>query len=69
MKKIENECVQCYLNIGLPCIGDTCKYRNVARFYCDRCGFEETLYHYENEELCKDCLLKKFDIVEGSEEL
>lgn len=62
MKKIENGCVNC----GLPCIGDACRYRNVARFYCDECGFEERLYRYEGRELCKDCLAEEFDVVEGS---
>ena len=63
MKKIENECVDC----GLPCLGNSCKYRNVVRFYCDRCGEEETLYRYGDEELCQYCLLKEFEIVEGSD--
>ena len=65
MKKIENECVQCQL----PCVGDACKYKNVIRFYCDRCHEETMLYHYEDEELCGDCLLKEFEVVEGSEEI
>lgn len=66
MRKIENECLGCQ-DIGLYCIGDTCKYRNVIRFYCDKCKEEETLYHYDGMELCADCLLKMFEIVEGSE--
>lgn len=63
MKKIENECVNC----GLPCLGKSCPYREVPHYYCDRCGEEETLYYYHGEELCEYCLLKEFDIVEGSE--
>ena len=63
MKKIENECVGC----GLPCLS-SCKYRRVVRFYCDECGEEETLYHYDDSELCQECLIKKFEVVEGSEE-
>lgn len=68
MKKIENECVDCK-DIGLHCLGDICPNRNIVRFYCDRCHEEEKLYHYEDEELCEDCLLKNFEVVEGSEEL
>lgn len=64
MKKIENECINC----GLPCIGDACRYRNVVRYYCDECGYEEKLYHYNGKELCVDCLLLEFDVVEGSEQ-
>ena len=63
MKKIENECVSC----GLPCLGSGCPNRNVIRFYCDRCGEEGKLYHYDSEEICEECLLKEFDVVEGSE--
>ena len=68
MKKVENECVNCQ-DVGLHCLGSICKYRNVVRFYCDRCHEETTLYHYEDKELCRDCLLEEFDVVEGSEEL
>ena len=64
MKKIEDECVGCPPEMG--CVGNRCPYKNVVRFYCDRCGSEEKLYHYENEELCLDCLLENFEIVEGS---
>lgn len=63
MKKIENECIQC----DTYCIGRSCPNRRVIRFYCDRCGDETTLYNYDGEEICEDCLLKEFDIVEGSE--
>ena len=63
MKKIENECVNC----GLPCLGKICPYREIPHYYCDRCGEEETLYYYDGEELCAYCLLKEFEIVEGSE--
>lgn len=62
MKIVSNECVGC----DLPCF-DSCPYKNVDRFYCDRCNEEETLYNYFGEELCKDCILKEFDIVEGSD--
>ena len=65
MKKIEDECVSC----GLPCLGSACPYRNVMRFYCDKCGEEATLYHYDDKELCAECLLKEFEVVEGSEDL
>lgn len=64
MKKIENECVSC----GLPCFGSSCLNRNVVRFYCDRCGTEAKLYHYDSEEICEECLLGEFDVVDGSDE-
>lgn len=66
MKKIEDECVGCK-SVGLYCLGISCPYKNVVRFYCDKCLEEATLYHYEDEELCADCLLEEFEIVEGSD--
>lgn len=63
MKRIENECVDC----GLPCLGTGCKYYRVERFYCDKCGQEETLYHTDEGELCTDCILSNLPVVEGSE--
>jgi hypothetical protein len=64
MKRIEDECVGC----DLPCLGNSCHYKNVVRFYCDRCGEEGTLYRYNDKELCEYCLLNEFEIVNGSEE-
>ena len=66
MKKILNECVGC-ADIGMRCLGSSCPNRNVVRFYCDRCGEENKLYHYNDEELCEECLLKEFEVVEESE--
>ena len=54
MTRYESECVQC----GMPCLLDACPYYRVTRYYCDECGEEETLYHYEDEELCIDCITK-----------
>lgn len=65
MKKIEDECVGCPTELG--CIGSACPYKNVVRFYCDRCGEETKLYHYDGEQLCVECLLKEFEVVDGSD--
>ena len=63
MKEVQDECVGC----GLYCLGSSCPNRNVVRFYCDKCGDETTLYDYDGQELCADCLLEEFEIIEGSE--
>jgi hypothetical protein len=63
MRKIEDECVDC----GLPCLGDSCKYKNVERFYCDECGEEEVLYEYDSQELCIECIKTRLTKVEGSD--
>lgn len=60
MMKIENDCVGC----PIPCID--CGRKRTPHYYCDKCGSEETLYRYDDKELCKDCLAKEFEIVEGS---
>lgn len=56
MVKIENDCVEC----DLPCLGDACLLRNSKHYYCDDCGDEAEIYDYNGEELCVDCLLKRF---------
>ena len=62
MRKTESGCVDC----GFPCMGRACPYYEVTVFTCDECGEEETLYEYEDKELCAECLLKKFEKIEGS---
>lgn len=65
MRKVEDECVSC--PIEMECLGNACRYKNVVRFYCDKCGEETTLYRYDDKELCAECLLKEFEVVEGSD--
>ncbi len=60
MKKTECECVDC----GLPCKRQGCPHYEVTRLYCDECDEEKTLYHYDGEELCIDCIEKKLEKVE-----
>lgn len=69
MKKVENECVGC-MDLGLYCLGDSCPNKNIVHYYCDFCKEEDVrLYEYDGYEICEDCLLKEFDVVEGSEYL
>lgn len=63
MIRYENECVDC----GLPCLGNSCPYRNVPHHYCDKCGFEEDLYYFDDEELCIDCIKDRLEKVSDSE--
>lgn len=69
MVRYENDCCDC-ATPAYPCLGNACSLRNVPHYYCDnpKCGAEGTLYEYEGEQLCADCLLGKFEKVEGSEE-
>ena len=55
----ENQCAGC----DIPCIGAACSYRNVPCFYCDECGYEATLYHFDGEQLCLDCIKDRLDKV------
>ena len=63
MREIVNECVDC----GLPCLGSVCPNRNVVRYYCDRCEEEATLYYFDGEELCIECIKADLEVIEGSE--
>ena len=63
MKHYTNECVDC----GLPCLYNACPYYRVEHFYCDFCKEETRLYHYDGLEICGECLLKEFEVVEGSD--
>ena len=54
--RYENRCVGCPPERG--CMGDACRYRNVAVFVCDRCGedIEGDVTEIDGEMLCEDCL-------------
>lgn len=65
MRRVENECVGC--PDGVPCFGSSCPNRNVVRFYCDKCGEEATLYDFDGEQVCIDCIKELLPVVEGSE--
>lgn len=63
MRYYTDECVDC----GLPCIYEACPYYKVEHFVCDFCKDEDiTLYDYNGYEICADCLIKQFDVIEGS---
>lgn len=63
MIKIENDCLGC-TDMGLMCLGSSCRYRNVEHHYCDHCGEElersHDIYDVDGLELCEDCLLELF---------
>ena len=56
MVEYENECVCCPPEMG--CLGDTCPNINVPHFYYDNCNAETQLYHYDDSELCIDCIVE-----------
>lgn len=58
MIEYENDCVDC----DLPCFS-SCKYLHYPHYYCDECGEEETLYYFENKELCIKCIQKLLEKV------
>lgn len=60
MKKIENDCVGC----AMGCIN--CGRKRTPHWYCDNCRDEETLYEFEGQELCINCITKKLTKIEGS---
>ena len=59
----EDECVGC--SAGLGCMGSACPNRNVPHLYCDKCEDDvEKLYKYDGYEICEECLLKEFEVIE-----
>ena len=64
MHYYENECVSC----DLPCIYNACPYYKVKHFKCDFCKEPDVkLYDYNGYEICEECLLKEFPVIEGSD--
>jgi hypothetical protein len=64
MIKSESDCLDC----GLPCKYELCPHYRIKRLYCDKCKDEvDKLYKYGEEELCEDCLVKEFEVVELEE--
>lgn len=50
---------------GYPCLGDSCPKRHEKTLICDKCKSEvDRLYEYEDMQLCEDCLLKEFTMIE-----
>ena len=66
MERIENDCCGCAVP-AYPCMGNSCPKRNVAHYYCDECGREDKLYHWNDRELCVECVVEQLDVVEGSD--
>ena len=62
--KYTNECCSCAVP-GYPCLGINCPNRHVKHYYCDDCGNDvETLYRFEDKELCLNCIEKRLEVVE-----
>ena len=60
-QRYESQCVNC----GFPCRYEACPNYKVRILECDRCGSEEDkLYDYGGEEICEECLLKEFEVIE-----
>lgn len=55
----ENECVGCE-----TCIGSFCRKRKIKHYYCDKCKQEDTLYEFDDKQLCIDCIKDMLDEVE-----
>lgn len=60
----QNDCCDCAVP-AYPCLGYSCPLRHAKHYYCDDCGDEvDTLYRFEGEELCGDCVVKRLEVVE-----
>ncbi|MDE6501044.1 MAG: hypothetical protein K2L10_03065 [Ruminococcus sp.] len=52
MRKIEDDCVGC----DIYCCD--CGLQHAEHLYCDQCGYEDSLYRFNDEEICIDCIEK-----------
>ena len=60
----EDECCGCATE-NFPCFGSTCPNRKVKHLYCDKCKDDvKKLYKYDGQEICEECLLKEFEVIE-----
>lgn len=59
----ENECCSCASG-SYACRGSLCPLREVPHLYCDECDEETTLYYFDNEMLCLDCIVERLDKVD-----
>ena len=61
----QNDCVDC----ALPCIFSSCPHYNVLHSKCDYCKREDVKLHkYLGSEICEECLLNEFEVVEGTDD-
>ena len=63
MVRFENVCVDC-ATPGYPCLRSLCPLTKVPHYYCDWCKEEADIYHYNNEQVCLDCIAKDLGKVE-----
>jgi hypothetical protein len=62
MLRLENQCCNCAVP-GYPCRGAQCPNTRVEVYYCDECGEEipdDDLYEVDGDDLCEECLKKRF---------
>lgn len=60
-----NDCCDC----GLPCIYKSCPYYKVQHCECDFCRNQDVkLYNYNGYGICEECLLKQFEVIEGTDD-
>jgi hypothetical protein len=60
-----NECASC----GLPCNFERCPNYRVKHVRCDFCKDKNIkLYKYNGWEICEECLLREFEVVDGTDD-
>lgn len=63
-RRYENQCVDC----ELPCLGNSCPFKNVPVDDCDGCDERGTAeYKIDGDDLCEECT--KFRIKEAFDDL
>lgn len=65
MVVVENQCCDCATDT-YPCLGKSCHKREVKIYKCDQCQEEVDygkLFHFDEQELCIDCISKLLEKV------
>ena len=61
MIEYENRCTGC--SDSSHCQGRYCPNRNVKVYICDDCGSEASLYEFDGDELCIECIKERLEAV------
>ena len=57
----ENRCTGC--SDSSHCRGRYCPNRNVKVYICNDCGYESTIYEFDGEQLCIECIKERLEAV------
>lgn len=54
----EDHCIE----VCQSCQPTYCKYLDVPKHICDKCGEQKTVYRWQGEEFCLDCIIEDLEL-------